>query len=146
MNQFIRNQNITKKQLFTSQHLDRDFYLDMFAHVTNGSPTKGYKQRIGLAAAMIHDPKILILDEPTSALDPMNDLLITSALTNLLTNKTSILIAHKLSSIRNVDKVIFLENGTIKEFGNFNELFQRKGLFYNHFFEQGVMHEKTIHH
>ena len=76
----------------------------------------------------------------------MNDQLITSALTNLLTNKTSILIAHKLSSIRNVDKVIFLENGTIKEFGNFNELFQRKGLFYNHFFEQGVMHEKTVHH
>ena len=71
---------------------------------------------------------------------------ITSALTNLLTNKTSILIAHKLSSIQNVDKVIFLENGTIKEFGNFNELFQRKGLFYNHLFEQGDMNETTIHH
>ena len=70
---------------------------------------------------------------------------ITSALTNLLTNKTSILIAHKLSSIRNVDKVIFLENGTIKEFGNFNELFQRKGLFYNHFFEQGDVSETSIH-
>ena len=41
-----KNQNITKKQLFTSQHLDRDFYLDMFAHVTDGSPTKGYKQRM----------------------------------------------------------------------------------------------------
>ena len=40
------NQNITKKQLFASQHLDRDFYLDMFEYVTNGSPTKGYKQRM----------------------------------------------------------------------------------------------------
>ena len=89
--------------------------------------------------------KILILDEPTSALDPMNDQLVTSALTNLLTNKTSILIAHKLSSIRNLDKVIFLENGTIKEFGEYNELIQRKGLFYNHFFEQGDVNETTIH-
>ena len=40
------NQNITKKQLFASQHLDRDFYLDTFAHVTNGKPTKGYEQRM----------------------------------------------------------------------------------------------------
>ena len=86
------------------------------------------------------------MDEPTSALDPMNDQLITSALTNLLTNKTSILIAHKLSSIRNVDKVIFLENGIVKEFGDFNELIQKKGLLYNHFFEQRDMHETTIHH
>ena len=91
-------------------------------------------------------PKILILDETTSALDPLNDQLITSALTNLLTNKTSISIADKLSSTQNVDKVIFLENGTIKEFGDFNELIQRKGLFYNHFFEQRDMHETTIHH
>ena len=106
----------------------------------------GERQRISIARAILKNPKILILDEPTSALDPMNDLLITSALTNLLTNKTSILIAHKLSSIRNVDKVIFLENGTIKEFGDFNELIQRKGLFYNHFFEQRDMHETTIHH
>ena len=92
------------------------------------------------------NPKILILDEPTSALDPLNDQLITSALTNLLTNKTSILIAHKLPSIQNVDKVIFLENGKIKEFGDFNELIQRKGLFYNHFFEKGDMSETIIHH
>lgn len=106
----------------------------------------GERQRISIARAILKNPKILILDEPTSALDPMNDQLITSALMNLLTNKTSILIAHKLSSIRNVDQVIFLENGTIKEFGDFNELIQRKGLFYNHFFEQGDMHETTIHH
>ena len=106
----------------------------------------GERQRISIARAILKNPKILILDEPTSALDPMNDQLITSALTNLLTNKTSILIAHKLSSIRNVDKVIFLENGTIKEFGDFNELIQRKDLFYHHFFEQRDMHETTIHH
>jgi len=106
----------------------------------------GERQRISIARAILKNAKILILDEPTSALDPMNDQLITSALTNLLTNKTSILIAHKLSSIRNVDKVIFLENGTIKEFGDFNELIHRKGLFYNHFFEQGDMYETTIHH
>ena len=77
----------------------------------------GERQRISIARAILKNPKILILDEPTSALDPINDQLITSALTNLLTNKTSILIAHKLSSIRNVDKVIFLENATIKRFG-----------------------------
>ena len=45
-NNALFNQNITKKQLFASQHLDRDFYLDMFAHVTDGSPDKGYKQRM----------------------------------------------------------------------------------------------------
>ena len=108
--------------------------------------SEGEKQRISIGRAILKNSKILILDEPTSALDPMNDQLITSALTNLLTNKTPILIAHKLSSIRNVDKVILLEIGTIKEFGKFNKLIQRKGLFYNHFFEQGDMHETTIHH
>ena len=106
----------------------------------------GERQRISIARAILKNPKILILDEPTSALDPLNDQLITSALTNLLTNKTSILIAHKLSSIQNADKVIFLENGTIKEFGDFNELIQRKGLFYNHFLEKGDMSETIIHH
>ena len=82
----------------------------------------------------------------STVLNPADGVVAQETTAQTLTNKTLILIAHKLSSIKNVDKVIFLENGTIKEFGDFNELIQRKGLFYNHFFEQRDMHETTIHH
>ena len=93
----------------------------------------GERQRISIARAILKEPKILILDEPTSALDPMNDNLVTSALKNLQRNRTTIIIAHKISNIQYATKILFLDEGRPKEFGSFDELMKFKGLFFKNF-------------
>ena len=93
----------------------------------------GERQRISIARAILKEPKILILDEPTSALDPMNDNLVTSALKNLQRNRTTIIIAHKISNIQYATKILFLHEGRPKEFGSFDELMKFKGLFFKTF-------------
>ena len=82
----------------------------------------GQKQRISIARAILKDPKILILDEATSSLDSKSEILIQKGIDNLMKNKTSIIITHRLSTIRNVDNIFVLNNGTIYESGNHSEL------------------------
>ena len=82
----------------------------------------GQKQRISIARAILKDPKILILDEATSSLDSKSEILIQKGIYNLMKNKTSIIITHRLSTIRNVDNIFVLNNGTIYESGNHSEL------------------------
>jgi subfamily B ATP-binding cassette protein MsbA len=93
----------------------------------------GQKQRIALARAFLRNPRILILDEATSALDPISDEYISLALQKLKVGRTTITIAHKLSSILDVDMIFFIDDGIIKESGTFRSLYDRKGLFYKHF-------------
>ncbi len=93
----------------------------------------GERQRISIARAILKEPKILILDEPTSALDPMNDSLVTSALNNLQKNRTTIIIAHKISNIQYANKILFLNKGRPKEYGSYDELVKLKGLFFKNF-------------
>jgi subfamily B ATP-binding cassette protein MsbA len=93
----------------------------------------GQKQRIALARAFLRNPRILILDEATSALDPISDEYISLALKKLKVGRTTITIAHKLSSILDVDMIFFIDDGIIKESGTFRSLYDRKGLFYKHF-------------
>ena len=82
----------------------------------------GQRQRIGIARALYHDPKILILDEATSALDNQTEKEVMSAIENLKKNITTILIAHRLNTVKNCDKIILLEKGKIKNEMTFNEL------------------------
>ena len=84
----------------------------------------GQRQRIAIARAILKDPKILILDEATSALDSESENLVQEALDKLMKGRTSIVIAHRLATVRNSDKIFVLEKGQIVESGNHDELSQ----------------------
>ncbi len=90
----------------------------------------GERQRIAIARAIIHNPKILILDEATAALDTETEKLIQDALKKLVRNRTTLAIAHRLSTLRNADKLLVLDHGRVAEFGTHAELLENKGIYY----------------
>ena len=87
----------------------------------------GQKQRIAIARAIIRKPKILILDEATSALDEESQKKVQIALDNIMKERTSIVIAHRLSTVEKCDRIVVLEGGRLVEEGRFDELKQRDG-------------------
>lgn len=91
----------------------------------------GQRQRISIARALIRNPKIIIFDEATSALDSSSELKVKQATENMMHKCTTFMVAHRLSTIQNADKIIVLKNGQIIETGNFEELMSLKGEFYN---------------
>lgn len=90
----------------------------------------GQRQRISIARAFIRDPRILILDEATSALDTISEKKIQDAIHNLVQDRTTLIVAHRLSTIRDADKIAVVGNGGIAEFGAYDELLDLKGEFY----------------
>lgn len=89
----------------------------------------GQKQRIAIARAILENPQILILDEATSALDNESEKLVQDALEKLMENKTTFVIAHRLTTIENSDKIVVLQQGEIKETGTHTELLEKNGLY-----------------
>ncbi len=89
----------------------------------------GQKQRLSIARAILKDAPILILDEATSAVDVETESLIQQAITRLVSNRTVVVIAHRLSTVRNADKVIVLENGHIVESGSPSSLMEKNGTY-----------------
>lgn len=90
----------------------------------------GQRQRISIARAFIRNPKILILDEATSALDTISEKKIQEAIHNLVQDRTTLIVAHRLSTIRDADKIAVVGNGGLVEFGTYEELMALKGEFY----------------
>lgn len=90
----------------------------------------GQKQRISIARALIRDPKILILDEATSALDNISEYHVQKAIDHLTKGRTTFVVAHRLSTIRNADRIIVLEEGRCVETGTYDQLMEKKGKFY----------------
>lgn len=89
----------------------------------------GERQRISIARAFLKNAPIVLLDEATASLDVENETLIQTALSRLIKNKTVLVIAHRMRTIENADKIIVLANGTVAESGNPNELMNKNGLF-----------------
>lgn len=90
----------------------------------------GQRQRISIARALIRKPKIIIFDEATSALDTASEKKVQEATNAMMKNCTTFLVAHRLSTIRNADRIAFMKNGSISEIGSFEELMAKKGDFY----------------
>lgn len=96
----------------------------------NGSNLSGgQKQRLTIARAMLRNSEILILDEPTSALDPESEALVRDALDRLTAGRTTIIIAHRFSTVARADHIVVIENGRIAEQGPHNELLYNSGLY-----------------
>ena len=99
-----------------------------------GSLSVGQRQLISCIRIMLYDPKIILLDEATSSVDSDTELMIQNAISEILKNRTSIVVAHRLSTIKEVDKIIVIESGEIKEVGNHDQLL-KKGGYYNKLFQ-----------
>jgi subfamily B ATP-binding cassette protein MsbA len=95
----------------------------------------GQRQRIAIARALLKNPPILILDEATSSLDAKSEQLVQQALSNLIKGRTTLVIAHRLATVRNADRIAVLDGGEVKEVGTHEELLRKPGGIYSRLYE-----------
>lgn len=121
-----------------AQHVNADYFIENFddgyKHKINEKGTTlsmGQRQLISFARALVFNPSILVMDEATSNIDTETEAIIQEALEKLMKNRTTIAVAHRLSTIKKSDNVIVLHKGEIKEIGNHKELMTKKGFYYS---------------
>lgn len=130
-------ENATKEDVINAAKVANahDFILetedgyDTYIGDRGGKLSGGQRQRISIARAVLKNPPIMILDEATSALDTESELLVQQALENLMANRTSIVIAHRLSTVRNADMICVFHDGVIVETGTHQELLEQGGIY-----------------
>ena len=129
----VRQHNIVPREQYRQHILDtmkkcglQTHYFERYPHEFSG----GQRQRISIARALIRDPDIIILDEATSALDSISEKEIQEALNNLTKDRTTFIVAHRLSTINGADKIAVLREGHCTEYGSYDELMALKGEFY----------------
>ena len=104
----------------------------------------GQKQLISFARALAFDPKILILDEATSSIDTETEQLIQNAVERVMDGRTSLVVAHRLSTIQKCDRIIVLHHGELREIGTHNELLANRGLYWR-LYQLQYSEEKLVH-
>lgn len=114
-----------------------DTYVGEHGYTLSG----GERQRIAIARAILHDPRLLILDEATSSLDTETEYQIQEALGRLTKNRTTFAIAHRLSTLREADRIVVIDKHTVAEIGSHNELMKKKGIYYGLVMAQLEMHK-----
>lgn len=105
----------------------------------------GQRQRIAIARALLKNPRILILDEATSSLDSESESLVQEALERLMRGRTTFVIAHRLSTVRDADKIFVIDKGKVKECGVHQELYAKKGLYHKMVRNQEMQLQETVH-
>jgi ABC-type multidrug transport system fused ATPase/permease subunit len=90
----------------------------------------GQRQLLAFARVLAHNPRILVLDEATSSIDPESEALIQDAIAKLMQDRTSIVIAHRLSTVQHADRIVVMHHGEIREMGTHQQLLARRGLYY----------------
>jgi len=108
------------------------------------SMSGGERQRVAIARAVIHNPRILILDEATASLDTETEKMIQDSLNRLSENRTTIAIAHRLSTLRNANRLLVLDKGKVAEYGTHNELLDAKGIYYKLVMAQREMAHQIV--
>lgn len=135
----LNNENISDEDIIKAcRYVNADKFIEKLpekysAAVNERGSTfsQGQRQLIAFARAIAFDPPILVLDEATSNIDTETESLIQDALNKLTINRTTIIVAHRLSTIKNADKIIVLHKGKIREVGNHEELVAKQGLYSN---------------
>jgi len=140
------SENATNEQIFEAAKIANAH--DFISNLENGYETNigergnklsgGQKQRMSIARTVLKNPSLMILDEATSALDTESEKIVQEALEKLMKDRTSLVIAHRLSTVKNADQIIVLSKGEIKERGTHDELIALKGLYYNLCSMQGI--------
>lgn len=135
----LNNKNISRRTILeVARYVNADHFIDKLPQDYD-EPVKerganlstGQRQLLAFARALAYKPSILILDEATSNIDTETEQLIQDAVAKLIKGRTTIAVAHRLSTIQNCDKIIVLHKGKIREVGNHQELLRRQGIYYN---------------
>ena len=104
--------------------------LDTWIGENGGKLSGGQRQRVAIARAIIRNPKVIVLDEATSALDSVSEKKIQTALNNLKKGRTTFIVAHRFSTIRDADRIAVIKQGKCVEIGTYDELMELKKEFY----------------